>query len=471
MGFKNFVPLLPDELFCSWISRICSCNALSLKMFTEIVSEDNVVVSPDYRKGVGACLEFFVPDYDGTFDKCLEFAESKIEPAELYLRGSILPFEFLCRSKGDQARIISDEQDLRSYINSNKHFFSGINLCPECMKEDEENYGTAYVHRNHQLDSVTVCYKHGCGLFHRTFLNKNDFMDDDETWYDLSKCQPLVPSENSLMLAREYAVACAELAEAMLCSDRDELFFFITEKIKDRGYSTIKEIQEDLYFTKYAAFFSDDSKKYFTYCFKKSRTNIMKYCVVLLLYLTEGNIKEYIEFIRDKHRDDIMKEYEDFECLSRKNLPVKMFKHNSCGSVFFANDWWMEHALGCSVCCAGDNKEVFSKKVLSSGFYEHYKFLSLKNKGPGSFLHVRHKICGRKLLVKPISFIFEEPVCECVQNLTDEAVKNLIAEVPGIVFFDYDKETRSLKLYDEALESIVDAGLEDFIAAHHLKIE
>jgi len=37
-------------------------------------------------------------------------------------------------------------------------------ICPICFKEDRENYGEAYLHRNHNFPGVKTCYKHQCYL-------------------------------------------------------------------------------------------------------------------------------------------------------------------------------------------------------------------------------------------------------------------------------------------------------------------
>lgn len=41
-----------------------------------------------------------------------------------------------------------------------------LRYCPCCVKEDEEQYGTAYYHLSHQIPLVSVCQKHNCKLKH-----------------------------------------------------------------------------------------------------------------------------------------------------------------------------------------------------------------------------------------------------------------------------------------------------------------
>lgn len=41
------------------------------------------------------------------------------------------------------------------------------NLCPDCLVEDEKQYGVPYIHRSHQIPGVTACWRHGRALLDR----------------------------------------------------------------------------------------------------------------------------------------------------------------------------------------------------------------------------------------------------------------------------------------------------------------
>ena len=40
-------------------------------------------------------------------------------------------------------------------------------LCPDCLVDDEKEYGVPYIHRSHQIPSVTACWRHGRALLDR----------------------------------------------------------------------------------------------------------------------------------------------------------------------------------------------------------------------------------------------------------------------------------------------------------------
>ena len=39
-----------------------------------------------------------------------------------------------------------------------------LKYCPECIGEDQKQYGESYWHREHQIPHMTICRKHGCRL-------------------------------------------------------------------------------------------------------------------------------------------------------------------------------------------------------------------------------------------------------------------------------------------------------------------
>lgn len=472
MALRNFTYPYPDEFWFSWVVRYCGWNALPVKVFFNTFIKHRNTSYIDFRKSIIPFLEVAFPGFDGTFNHCIEFSSKGVEPAELFLKGSVLPFEFLGRTYADQARIISEEYPSRSYISSGKHFFKGINLCPDCMKEDEEDYGAPYIHRNHQLSGVTVCHKHGCGLVHRDFASNIDLIYNNELWYDLSNCVP-VDSYCPSGLAQKYAVACATLAEAMLKSDFSDFMSFAIEKVKDRGFGHIGDdnFKKELLSSEYRYFYHDVPQNALLRYIKAKGVGKMRYIVGLLLYLTDGDISEYIDFVRVNHEESPVKSYKGFDCLGFKDLPFQVYRHNECGTVFFANEWWLEHGLGCPFCCKDDGLEDFCKKVLSSNPFRFYEFVSFDSRIRNSLLHVRHKICGKENVFNPMLFIFGEDICSCQINLSINNIKDLVSKVPNLKFLEYNRYNRKLRVYDYLREEIVDYNLEDFLATYNIKVK
>lgn len=81
------------------------------------------------------------------------------------LYASFLPLEraekvFNSMVKSNGGDIYSRAGLMASSITMNRYFM----FCPECMKDDLENYGEYYWHRIHQVPCITLCPKHKCFL-------------------------------------------------------------------------------------------------------------------------------------------------------------------------------------------------------------------------------------------------------------------------------------------------------------------
>ncbi|MCC0179846.1 TniQ family protein [Waterburya agarophytonicola K14] len=78
----------------------------------------------------------------------------------------IYSFKNLMRSKSStsisQAAKISDKERNRV-----------LKFCPQCRAEDEQKYGEAYWHRQHQIPGMLVCLKHKLPLLNSTILLEN----------------------------------------------------------------------------------------------------------------------------------------------------------------------------------------------------------------------------------------------------------------------------------------------------------
>lgn len=67
----------------------------------------------------------------------------------------------------------------------------GICYCPLCAKADREKYGEAYIHREHQLQGIVVCHKHGSKLkrylINKLQVSRLQYIRLDENLLDLSE--------------------------------------------------------------------------------------------------------------------------------------------------------------------------------------------------------------------------------------------------------------------------------------------
>ena len=92
--------------------------------------------------------------------------------------GSIIPWEIIAEKHtmlpqyrfiaADRLKtayeLVYDGKTILNYTKNAKDNNHHLYYCPECAKGDRAAYGETYWHRNHQIDGLHICGKHGCFL-------------------------------------------------------------------------------------------------------------------------------------------------------------------------------------------------------------------------------------------------------------------------------------------------------------------
>lgn len=140
---------LPDELLSSWIYRLSKRNGLNCNRFAEAYMHEkvkNISQLVDIRYGY---TSFYKNIY------------TKQSLKDLYLQTTTYSFESLWMTKGQQARYINNVFRPYDKLNTSVNkLVKKVRICSECFKQDKSAYGTAYLHRAHQLSGVKVCTVH-----------------------------------------------------------------------------------------------------------------------------------------------------------------------------------------------------------------------------------------------------------------------------------------------------------------------
>ena len=159
----------PDELLYSVVARyhIRSGNKSFLQTHQELF--ENTELQPD-KIILPNNLNFLVSQLPVGSKLTVEslikqntlypFFRSFLTPIEIY------SFKNLLREKSS----ISISQLAKI---SDKERNSVLKLCPKCQQEDEQKYGEAYWHRQHQIPGILVCLKHQIALSRSQVLLNN----------------------------------------------------------------------------------------------------------------------------------------------------------------------------------------------------------------------------------------------------------------------------------------------------------
>lgn len=166
-----FTDPYPDELLLSAISRYhyYSGNKLNSETSKEIYEFNRSDASENYLDGL-------VSNLGGTYTK-----------KELIFEHTLFPIKcfFHNETKYDD-----------SFLHINRRLF----FCPECAKNDIENFGEAYFHREHQIKNIIMCPKHRVKL--RLYSSKNVW---NNRWnYNKFDYKNLYLNDKKLLDASQY---------------------------------------------------------------------------------------------------------------------------------------------------------------------------------------------------------------------------------------------------------------------------
>lgn len=144
----------PDELIGSLILRACHHRGISLKAMSLLLSQRYRSYWPLVISAELAAIA----------------AASGLDAYELLWQHTVFPYvtAFMSGAKTNQlARdLIGRRADSISVLVQAATIGNlGQRYCVECLKEDEEQYGEAYWHREHNLPVVVICPKHNIPLW------------------------------------------------------------------------------------------------------------------------------------------------------------------------------------------------------------------------------------------------------------------------------------------------------------------
>ncbi len=152
---KKTVPFFPagftDELFASRISiyHITRGHQTAEETFQELFDSGKFSLTHSVPQHIGRLAER-IP------------GERTAVTEDLYRRSTLLPlFELF------GGRTLIDNSKLSSFHRRIVGNARATYVCPDCLRDDQRDFGTPFLHRSHQLPSSTCCWKHGTQLIDR----------------------------------------------------------------------------------------------------------------------------------------------------------------------------------------------------------------------------------------------------------------------------------------------------------------
>lgn len=202
-------PLLPDELFYSWLGRFSLLNALgsSKECIDQILGSRTIIPIidlPTNLLSVQSRLDDWLPFQ--TLDQLIDL-------------GTLLPYHrpFLDDLRHEAVREIlvhGGGQGMKSLMGRIANRFGAnpsLRYCARCVAESVARYGCPYWLRQHQLPGVTCCARHGVQLHSRATLQ----LRTDRHQFLIAPCRSL---DFPQVCASDSQLRFASLSQKLLLS-------------------------------------------------------------------------------------------------------------------------------------------------------------------------------------------------------------------------------------------------------------
>ena len=411
----SFIPIMekeyPDELMYSWLHRLAKKNEMQFERFA-------CAYLGHSRASIGKTRVDVRNEFIYLYNNLYEKRDFK----EMFLSLSTFSFESLFMTEGQQTKYInyvSRKIDLLNPISN--CLFNKIRLCPECIKEDTNKYGEAYLHRSHHLSGVCTCSKHKIGLLeyagkmgHSCDYNLNDYDEIEQVDIDINN---------------EYTSYVQALFESNVSGNIFDFKTMLFKRLRELDYSPrngYEDFVKDFNQSKYRVLFNESLKS-----FLQKKMTLTKFIAPMEI------IPIFMKIYPDVN--------EVIKILS-KNLPnLNMYNCDICGKDYFITNNAINNGWNCPYC--DENKTIqerYEQLIMKTGegLYEPVSMFETLNKQV--ILH--HTICGEDIKIRPRFFLFENARCKCERIVSLSEAKNAIEKDGEYELVDFISASQPIRV-------------------------
>lgn len=452
----NRLQAKPDELWFSYVVRLSAADCAPLDMFSRRFLGFNCR-SFDIRRGfIRLCRNLGLEDTD---------------MAEYYLSLSVFPFEALFMTAGKQTKYVCGLLDVPG-ISAKQGLFDKLRFCPCCMAEDRNGYGTVYAHRAHQLDGVKVCHKHGEALLECGFIDSIQVSLDEL----VNKGHFVDVEAEDAAAEQEYACFAKELLDGYWNADIMILKDICFKKMEKLGYGDYvkSSFKKDFERSKYNCLMDGDVVR-FRRIFSDVDMIGPKNLIALILFLYDGRIDLFEADLNRSIADrsigacnKAVSAASDIQCVTNRNLVVKMYYDRANARSFFMTDWGMANGLASVIYSSGINTKEFCFKLIEligNGRYEIVSGFA----GFGKALTMRHADCGCLCDISPADFIFKEARCSCEKKLPFHVAAERIAKAGRFILKEYNGINHKAVILHEDCGKSFESYVGNFLASPYCR--
>jgi len=288
------------------------------------------------------------------FARSLGIADN-ISILDLYLKTSIFEgmVPYMSRELASHhIGLLSKREDFSGILPPVNHMVQKLKICPECAKGEQNQIGSYYFHRAHQLPGVTVCHKPGNTLLEYCGKRGKELKEQEAF-------KPLPSYHDSL----EYAKFCFDFLNAEIQISKDVIMQLIKDKMRELNYtsSTADKMIYDM--GTYAELAEEDIEHFIKITlFSGTYVNIQTSMLILMfLFKTVEELKKYLTI--ESAKDDFYKiSNRKFEIISDWREDIIELVCVECGCQFLSIPNRILSGWGCPDCDRKlTEKELFQR--------------------------------------------------------------------------------------------------------------
>ena len=422
-----------DEMFASWIIRLTRENGIS--------ETKNFIKAFIYPNEPGRRYSFPKMDHRVPFElfwKALEYVHDEIVESDLYIRTSIFTGTSPFMRKEQRQRYLNQafytDRRMEPLFALPHGTIDGLYICPECAAEELREKGYFTLHRAHHLPGVTVCYRHGCilGKIEEKYINISPDRIPGHT--------PLEVSVTPLL--RRYAVFAKSFMDESPDSSQEELVSLIYERktantlpeMIREGYRDIVGGLENIFDVQLRGVYISSTA-----------------ALAVLMHLFNGDAGAAVRALREKN-DPAMRERffskldsEGFSLISRYRNDIVTLRHDLCGETFCTSPYGFTSGWECPSCGKKMTlQEQYQKLARNIGNGEYTPLDEFR--GMDRDISLLHSKCGRKIVRKARSFLYEGGRCDCEWRVDFEAAKAEVEKNEGFTLIEFTRTDKPVKI-------------------------
>lgn len=394
----------PDELYASYLLRLCAANNMTVREF-----HSNIL-------GVGYVGYSTPHNMLKLFDELPEYYRSHM--IDWLMAVTTLAVDSLAMNEATVDRFISARFYPVTGINvAYAGKSTDIRVCPECLKEH------GMILRSHNISGVKVCWKHKIPLWSTDKLfDKYGKMRDFRAFREV-ECR-------NTCLEAEYAEFARFFLNDGVVYDYSKVHELLIGKIRSDGYGSNSKLVGLIKDSKYSAWFVKKDIGNFYRAFRNVRSIEMRDLMALIAVLYDGIAKGFADeywqrYIDNPDTADSLPSYDGYR-LKTTYGSICQYEHIGCGTIFLRTRWGMKNGLRCPICEARSDNEIFKDLVagVSDGEYEAAEDF----KGMDTKAGILHKACGKVTSIRPSRFIYLGNRCICNMRLGFDEAKERASE-------------------------------------------